>query len=174
MVQEISAKTQISKMNDDELASLFTKKELAEFYSEALNQLQIEYENYQKRTEKDLRISYKYTSQNIIKELLKQLDILEKAIKYEENINSNLTNNLSAIVKTFYEILQGYGVTPIEAIGKPFDPKCHEAMFTKITKDYPDMTVVEELEKGFILYDRVLIPSKVIVSQTATSDYITT
>ena len=68
------------------------------------------------------------------------------------------------IRKSFLEIMAKEGVTPIESIGKPFDPNCHEAVFREENSDFPPGTVVEELQKGYMFNDKVLRVSMVKVS----------
>jgi molecular chaperone GrpE len=69
------------------------------------------------------------------------------------------------ILAHLYEMLKEYGLRPIEAGGKPFDPHYHEALMQVENKDLPEHTIVEELQKGYLLNDRVIRTAKVKVSK---------
>ena len=68
------------------------------------------------------------------------------------------------VAEQFESILSSHALEPIEAAGKPFDPNKHEAVQQVPSDEHPPMTVIEEIERGFTLHDRVVRPSKVIVS----------
>jgi len=65
----------------------------------------------------------------------------------------------------FLDILKRQGVTRIDALGKPFDPNLHQAVMQQTARDQPPNTVVQVLEKGYTIHDRVLRPAKVVVSK---------
>ena len=65
----------------------------------------------------------------------------------------------------FLDVLKRYGITPIEALGKPFDPNVHQAVMQQENKEQPPNTVLQVLEPGYMIQDRALRPAKVIVSK---------
>ena len=68
------------------------------------------------------------------------------------------------------DLLRRHGLTPIEALGQPFDPNRHSAVMQQPTSDVPPNTVLQVLEQGFMLHDRVLRPARVVVSAPLTSE----
>lgn len=125
-----------------------------------LKRLQAEYENFQKRT---LREKEQYSSvvcAGVIERLLPVLDTLDQAIKDSES------KGMSLVREQLLSILSSYGLRPIEAIGKPFDPNYHEVML-KVESDQAEDTVLEEIQRGYMLGDRVLRHSKVKLSKNA-------
>jgi molecular chaperone GrpE len=102
-----------------------------------------------------------------MKELLPIVDTLEKALaeaKKSENNSRALMEGIELTLSKFISTLEKHGVKGIEALNKPFDPSLHEALASEERDDVAPMTVVQELEKGYIMKGRVLRPSRVIVS----------
>jgi molecular chaperone GrpE len=134
---------------------------------EKLLRLQADFDNARKRMEKQCQDFAKYANEAIILELLTILDDLENATQMAENKNANLENFLKGIemiLTHLYEMLKSHGVKPIEVVGKPFDPHTSEAML-QVASELPEHTVVEELQRGYFLNDRVLRTAKVKVSK---------
>jgi molecular chaperone GrpE len=98
------------------------------------------------------------------------LDNLRRALDQETDDAAAVRTGVEIIVTQFREILSGYGLQEIEAMGKPFDPNEHEAMMQVPTAEHPPGTVIQEMEKGFRLRDRVVRPSRVIVSSELDAD----
>jgi len=101
-------------------------------------------------------------------ELLNILDDLERAVDLAESKHQDLPaflKGVEMILAHLYEMLKEYGVRPIEAQGKSFDPNLHEALMQVEDKDRPENTVIEELQKGYLLNDRVIRTAKVKVSK---------
>jgi molecular chaperone GrpE len=76
----------------------------------------------------------------------------------------DLLTGVSMVARQLEDILVRNSVQPIEALGQPFDPNLHEALGQMPSTDYPAMTVMQELERGYTLHDRVVRPSKVMIS----------
>lgn len=144
-----------------------TKKECEEKTKQAeerLNQmkyLQADFDNYRKNFEKEKENIIKLANENIIKELLPMLDDLERAIKTTENKNKE---GLEIMHKNLVKLLENHGLKKIEALGKRFDPNYHEALL-KEESDREEGTIIEELQKGFMLKNKVIRPSKVKISE---------
>lgn len=126
-------------------------------------------ENYRRRMQRDLAEQRKYESLALLKAMLPALDNLDRAIQ-AASTNSNieeLVAGLGMVVKQFETALASVGATPIVAVGQAFDPNRHEALTQMPSADHPPMTVLQEVERGYELADRVVRPSKVVVSRAA-------
>ncbi len=100
-------------------------------------------------------------------ELLIILDDLERTIELaqsKDQASPVFLKGVEMILAHLYDLLRAHGIKPIEAEGKIFDPNFHEALMQVENKDLPEHTVVEELQKGYLLNDRVIRTSKVRVS----------
>jgi molecular chaperone GrpE len=127
---------------------------------------QAELDNFRKRVKKEADQNRLYQSLPLVRDLLPGLDNLDRAMTAAENSDSleGLLAGVRMVFKHFEETLGRYSVKPIAAVGEPFDPNLHEAVQQIPTADHPPMTVMQEVERGFQLHDRVIRPSKVIVS----------
>jgi molecular chaperone GrpE len=136
--------------------------------SDKILRLQADFENTRKRIEKEKQDFVKFANEGIILELLNVLDDLERSVSLAETHKqdpSAFLKGVEMILAHLYEMLKEYGVKPIEAEGKIFDPHCHEALMQVENKELPEHTVVEELQKGYLLNDRVIRTAKVKVSK---------
>ncbi|MCW3098990.1 MAG: hypothetical protein JWL77_4608 [Chthonomonadaceae bacterium] len=127
---------------------------------------QADYQNYRKRSDERFAEQQKYNNAEFIKALLPVLDNFERAmIAAEQTQNFEaLIGGVKGTLKQMQSALQKAGVTPIEAVGKEFDPKFHEAIGHAESDEYPSNTVAEEVQRGYILHDRVLRPTLVRVT----------
>ncbi len=139
----------------------------AEFADKILR-LQADFENTRKRMEREKQDFIKFANEGIILELLNILDDLERTVSLAEAQKQDpeaFLKGVEMILAHLYEMLKEYGVKPLEAKGKLFDPHCHEALMQAEDKELPEHTVIEELQKGYILNDRVIRTAKVKVSK---------
>jgi len=130
--------------------------------------LQADFDNTRKRLEREKQDFVKFANEGIILELLTILDDLERTVDLAQSKDQNLSSFLKGvemILAHLYQMLKEYGVKPIEAEGKIFDPNYHEALMQIENKDIPEHTVVEELQKGYLLNERVIRTAKVKVSK---------
>ena len=127
---------------------------------------QADLENHRKRTQKDAAETRKYATMNLVRDLLPGLDNLQRGLRAAETTGNleELVNGMEMVFGQFEGILRSHAALPIEAVGRPFDPNLHEAVQQLPSQEHPAMTVIQELERGYILHDRVVRPSKVIVS----------
>lgn len=140
----------------------------AQEYWDKLLRLQADFENMRKRQEKEKQDFVKFANEGLILELLNILDDLERAVGLAESKHEDLPaflKGVEMILAHLYETLKEQGLKPIEAQGKSFDPNFHEALMQVEDKDKPEHTVVEELQKGYLLNDRVIRTAKVKVSK---------
>ena len=130
--------------------------------------LQADFENTRKRQEREKQDFVRFANEGIILELLNVLDDLERVVDLAETKHADLQSFLKGvemILAHLYEMLKEYGVKPIEAEGKVFDPNYHEALMQVENKELPEHTVVEEMQKGYLLNDKVIRTAKVKVSK---------
>lgn len=135
---------------------------------ERLLRIQAETQNYIRRKEEETNRIVKYASEDVIVQLLPVLDNFERAIKGD---NSNLTDELSKFLEGFkmiynslINILDELGVKEIDTMGKPFDPTYHQAVLTDSDDTKEDGIVLEVLQKGYMLKDKVIRPTLVKVN----------
>ncbi|OGW41107.1 MAG: nucleotide exchange factor GrpE [Nitrospirae bacterium RBG_13_39_12] len=169
--QTISNEEEIEEKNsevveeflDDEKVRLTAElKEINEKYL----RLYAEFENYKKRVNKDKEELIKYGTESLLLELLPVIDNLELALKHaSDKISEGLVQGVGITLKELRKTLEKFGLSEIEANGKPFDPLVHHAMNQVERDDVDEKTVVEELRKGYIFRDKVLRPSLVTVSK---------
>lgn len=130
--------------------------------------IQAEMANMRKRNQKEREDAAKYRSQDIAKELLPVIDNLERAMAIEvsDEQGESLKKGLEMVMNTFRTALKSEGIEEINPVGESFDPNFHQAVQTVPAEDgQATDTVVNVLQKGYILKDRVLRPAMVIVSQ---------
>ena len=128
-----------------------------------------EFINYRKRLEEEQSRLLKYCNEDLIKETLPILDNFERAIKMDDkNLDDEVSKFLSGfkmIYCNLVNILKNYGVIEIDGNNKPFDPTYHEAIMTEKRDGVQSGMVLEVLQKGYILKDRVIRPAMVKVSE---------
>ncbi len=141
------------------------EEELSEL-KEKYVRLYAEFENYKKRVQREKEELIKYGNEALLYELLNVLDNLEMALKHSgENVSEGLVKGVEMTLREFQRITEKFGLVPIEAMGKPFDPSLHHAMSQVERDDVDDKTVVEEFRKGYMYGDKVLRASLVAVSK---------
>ena len=108
----------------------------------------------------------KYGAEDTLKKLLPLLDTFERAQKSVSEMNDpeKIKESYNVLSKQFFEMLEKLGLQKIETIGKEFDPVYHEAAMQTPTNDYPDHTIITELQSGYTLCDKVVRPALVNVA----------
>jgi len=126
-----------------------------------------EFENYKKRMEKEKSEFIKYANEGMIKDILVVVDNLERAIEQTKNHDQSegVALGVEMILKQLKDILDKYGVKEMRAMGEPFDPRLHEAVIHEVADEYEENMVISELQKGYILKDRLIRPAMVKVSK---------
>jgi len=144
------------------------KQEATETYDRFLR-ISAEFENYKKRSAREMDDLRKYANQFLIKEMLAVVDNLERALNSSNgnsNIDKCMADGVNLTLKEILKVFEKFNVKPIESIGQPFDPNFHQAMMQEETDDYPENTVITELQKGYMIHDRLLRPSMVVVASS--------
>ena len=166
--KEEHVQEKIITLKESEFLKLKEDAEKAKEYGDKLLRFQADFDNSRKRLEKEKQDFVKFANEGIILELLNILDDLERTVSLAEEHKQDVSSFLKGvemILAHLYEMLKEYGVKPIEAEGKVFDPHLHEALMQVENKELPEHTVVEELQKGYMLNERVIRTSKVKVSK---------
>ena len=126
-----------------------------------------EQQNIRRRAEKDLENAHKFGQERFIKELLPVLDSMDKALEIAEKIDSKdigMLEGLRMTRKVFIDTVAKFGVTVSDPLGEPFDPKVHQAISTQESEDAEPNRVLNVMQTGYIMHDRVLRPAMVVVS----------
>jgi len=166
--EESKKEEKVITLSEAEYLKLKEDAEKSKEYWDKMLRLQADFDNTRKRLDKEKQDFIKFANEGIIAELLNVLDDLERAVDLTETKHQDLPaflKGIEMILAHLYEMLKDHGVTPIAAEGKIFDPNFHEALMQVEDKDLPEHTVVEELQKGYRLNDRVIRTSKVRVSK---------
>lgn len=128
--------------------------------------LNAEYQNYRKRVEKEKADIFKYGTEKLILELLPMMDNFERALslKNTEKMDQKILDGIVMIKKSFDDFFDKNGVKKIEALGQPFDPVMHHAVMTESVEDSASEHVIEVLQEGYLLNEKVIRTSMVKVS----------
>lgn len=156
--------TELSEINqiiEEKDKTIEEQTEKIDDYHSQLQRMQADFENYKKRSEKDLKEYIRYANENLILKILDTYEDLKRALKSEKP--EDLKEGVELIYKKLKDILEGEGLQEIRAEGEKFDPFKHEALMVEDHQDYDDGTVIEELGKGYTLDSKVIKYSKVKV-----------
>lgn len=155
-------------ISEEEYLKLKDAADKAVEYEDKILRLHADFDNLRKRVEREKLEFIKFANEGVLLELLNILDDLERTIDLAESKHQDLPvflKGVEMILAHLYDLLKMNGIKPIEAQGKVFDPHMHEALMQSENDDLPEHTVVEELQKGYFLNDRVIRTSKVKVSK---------
>jgi molecular chaperone GrpE len=130
-----------------------------------LARLQAEFDNARKRAAREQQEFREFAAADAIKNTLPVLDSFERALKAPASEANDLRSGLELIYRQFQDALQKMGVQPIESVGKPFDPRVHEAIEMVDTNEVEDHHVLDELQRGYKYKDRLLRPAMVRVAR---------
>ena len=147
----------------EEAKKLAESEAKAAEYLDRWQRLMAEFDNYRKRSEKEKADSYDYAVSNTVSELLPVIDNFERALKVEST-DKALFAGVEMIYKQMMGLLEKMHVTPIEAIGKEFDPNLHNAIMHIDDETLGENMVAEELQKGYLYKEKVIRHSLVKVA----------
>jgi molecular chaperone GrpE len=125
-----------------------------------------EFDNYRKRMDRERRDLADYTSADVVTELLPIIDNLERALQAAAD-DDPLRKGVELIHKQMLDMLRKRGVKPIETLGADFDPNFHQAVIHEESADHREGEVMQELQRGYLLGDRLLRPAMVKVAKSA-------
>ena len=126
-----------------------------------------ELDNYRKRTVRMRAEARDETLRDVLLQVAPVLDNLRRALGQETQEADSLKQGIELICGQFNDVLKGYGLAEIEAVGQPFDPEVHEALAEVPDDEHAPGTVIEEMEKGYKLNDKVVRYARVVVSKAS-------
>ena len=160
----IEEASEVADESEQKIAELQAKLDETE---NKMLRAQADFDNFRRRSRLDQEAAQKYRAQSLVTEIIPALDNFERALQIEAD--NDQTKSLLQGVKMVYnqlvQALQSEGVEAIKAVGEQFDPHLHQAVMQVEDENFDSNTVVEELQKGYILKDRVIRPSMVKVNQ---------
>lgn len=141
-------------------------QELNDQYLRALADM----ENARRRHRQELADRQQFANERLLNDLLPVLDNLERALGAASNSQDSggLKEGVQLTARQFLAVLMSYGISPIEAVGQPFDPSLHEAVGQMETDEHPEGVIAVELQRGYVLNGRTLRPSRVMVAKKKT------
>ena len=138
-----------------------------------LQRVSADYLNYQKRAARELDFARQYANADLIGDILAVLDDMERALEAgaaNHPADDPLLTGMQLVYRKALDVLGKHGVVRIESEGKVFDPTLHEAMMQQPAPEAEVPTVLQELQRGYRLHDRVIRPARVIVGMPAEAD----
>lgn len=136
-------------------------------WHEQLLRQRAEFENFRKRVEREKQELRLNSRVDVIRSMLEVLDNLERALTIGQSDSGNLEaflEGVQLIQKQLFSSLTNFGLTPVKAVGEMFDPSVHEAVATQSSEDLEPNTIVDELQRGYQLGDRLIRPARVRVA----------
>ena len=124
-------------------------------------------DNLRKRTQREKEELGKFANENILRDILPVVDNLERALEHAEQAHSNegLLEGVQMTLDQFSQVLKKFGVAAVASLGQTFDPALHQAMGQMETVEYPANAVAQEMQKGYVLNERLLRPSMVMIAK---------
>ncbi|HZD30936.1 MAG TPA: nucleotide exchange factor GrpE [Candidatus Angelobacter sp.] len=151
----------VSAQDASELETLRAEKAS---YLDRLARLQAEFDNFRKRSVKEQQDFRDYALAEALKSLLPILDSLDRAAKTPAKSVDDIQSGIELIDKQFHDALARLGVEPIPAAGEAFDPNLHQAVQMVDTEEVTDQHVIDELQRGYRIKERLLRPAMVLVA----------
>ena len=158
---------QLSELNDDDLKKVLETAVDSGKYLELARRTQAEFENYQKRAQKQRTDDARFAISPLVRELLTSIDNLGRALEAADKTPEfePLHKGVGMTFKMLEQSLEKFGVKPIDAKGEEFNPEFHDALMTGNEEGEKDNIVLECFEKGWCLHERVIRPAKVRVNK---------
>ena len=157
----------LDDLTKEDILELKKKAVERDTYLDQLLRTKAEFMNYQKRMVKESESTSQFAVQSLILDFLPELDNFDRALKLADSSKDidKFVEGIKLIEEQLFKVLGKYGVEPIETVGKPFDPNLHEAVMEEENNEMPHHTIIDEFQRGFLLKERVIRPSKVKVSK---------
>jgi len=150
----------------DDLETLRARAGERDQFLALLQRTKADFENYQKRMQREMAQERRYSHGSLAQDLLPVLDNLERATAAAKQAGETgpLVQGVAMVQSQMLDLLKRHGITRIEALGQPFDPNLQQAVMQQPAPGKPANTVLQVLEQGFMIHDRVLRPARVVVS----------
>ena len=163
--QEVTAENNVEEVpsNNEEIEKIKMEKETL---NNQYIRLAADFENYRKRQDQEREALLKYGAQECMKKLIEVVDNFDRAMQTVESIDNveKMKETFFVLNKQLIENLSKLGLEQINCVGEKFDPNLHEAVMQTPTEEYPEETIIAELQKGYKMGDKVLRPSMVNVA----------
>lgn len=158
-------------------AALEAAEEKAEDNWNQFLRARAELENIRRRAERDVQQARKYSVEKLAADLLPVKDSLEMGVQAAEEDGASvasLREGAELTLKMMEQVLERFGIALVDPVGEKFDPERHEAMAMQPSREHAPNTVMQVVQKGYALHDRLLRPAMVIVARSADEDGIDT
>jgi Molecular chaperone GrpE (heat shock protein) len=168
--QNVQAKSEVDLLNE-KIGDL--EKQAAQLKDQLLRKA-AEFDNYKRRTENDFAALTKFAGENIISQLLPVLDDFNRSLKSvkEKRENDSFTKGIELIYAKLFKVLEAQGLKTMDVVGKEFSVDLHDALMQMPRADVPPHTILEEVDKGYMLFDKVIRHAKVVVSTTPAGEAV--
>ena len=171
ILEKVDEEADIEEVSEDQMLEML-KEELERIKKERdetadkLLRVQAEFENFKKRTQRERIAERTYKSQDLVNELLPALDNFVRALAVEPTEETkSILEGITMVYNQLNDALKSENVEVIETVGKEFDPNLHHAVMQVDDENYGSNIVVDELQKGYILKERVIRPAMVKVNK---------
>ncbi len=172
VTQEVVDETTESTENNEaveveEVDELTLLKQQLEEEQDRVIRIRADFENYKRRVQLDKEADYKYRAQALLNDLLPVLDNLERALAVEPKTEEavSLAKGVDMVYRSLVTAVEKEGLEAVKAEGEPFDPNLHQAVMQEKDDTKESGIVLQELQKGYKLKDRILRPSMVKVNE---------
>ncbi|TDM42607.1 nucleotide exchange factor GrpE [Macrococcoides goetzii] len=166
--ETVAPEAPVEATGEDEITDELTEtKKSLEAAEEKYLRLYAEFENYKKRTRAELDTERTYRAQSVLRDILPAIDNIERALaqKGESEAFKSLHKGVEMVYESLLSSLKDNGLEVIEALDQPFDPNLHQAVMQEHDENKDSGIVLDELQKGYKLKERVLRPSMVKVNE---------
>ena len=137
---------------------------------EQLLRLAADFDNFQKRARREKDEVRRFGTDRVLTDVLPVIDNLERALAHSDSHDTTpVIIGIRMVAKQFHDVLLTHGVKPYDCVGKAFDPEKHEAVSQQPSPDHAPGTILQELQRGYMIHDRLLRPARVVVTSAAST-----
>ena len=133
--------------------------------NERIVRLTADFDNFRKRAQREKDEARQFANQGLLEKLLPVLDNFEMALTAVKDADPSVRDGVQMILDQLLGVLKESGVEPVDAMGQPFDPNLHEALSQEETTEVDEGTVVQQVQRGYKLNDRLVRPARVVVAK---------
>ena len=133
--------------------------------NERIVRLTADFDNFRKRAQREKNEARQFANQGLLEKLLPVLDNFEMALTAVKDADPSVRDGVQMILDQLLGVLKESGVEPVDAMGQAFDPNLHEALSQEETTEVEEGTVVQQVQRGYKLNDRLVRPARVVVAK---------
>ncbi len=133
--------------------------------NERIVRLTADFDNFRKRAQREKDEARQFANQGLLEKLLPVLDNFEMALTAVKDADPSVRDGVQMILDQLLGVLKESGVEPVDGMGQPFDPNLHEALSQEETTEVEEGTVVQQVQRGYKLNDRLVRPARVVVAK---------